>query len=125
MNNLVRIKLKRGSWEIELECDEEKVTDVVSKVLAGFDSGLQSSQSSEVKDTGGVTCRGLLDRMWREGWFMVSKRLSDVDEELARRGYHYDRSAISHALTDLVREGILTREGEPRNYHYVQKKPPI
>ncbi|MGQ9780756.1 MAG: hypothetical protein ACUVQ8_00660 [Nitrososphaeria archaeon] len=125
MNNLVRIKLKRGSWEIELECDEEKVTDVVSKVLAGFDSNIQSSRPLEAKDSGGVTCRSLLDRMWREGWFMVSKRLSDVDEELARRGYHYDRSAISHALTDLVREGVLTREGEPRSYHYVQKKPPM
>ena len=125
MNNLVRVKMKRGSWEIELECDEDKVADVVSKVLAGFDSGAASTQPSGVKDTGGVTCRGLLDRMWREGWFMVSKRLSDVDEELARRGYHYDKSAISHALTDLVREGILTREDEPRNYHYVQKKPPM
>lgn len=125
MNNLVKVKIKRGSWEIEVECDEEKVTDVVSKVLAGFDSGISSVQTGDVKDTGGVTCRGLLDNMWREGWFMVSKRLSEVDEELARRGYHYDRSAISHALTDLVREGILTREGEPRNYHYVQKKPPL
>jgi hypothetical protein len=125
LNNLVKVKIKRGSWEIEVECDEEKVTDVVSKVLAGFDSGMSSVQTTDVKDTGGVTCRGLLDNMWREGWFMVSKRLSEVDEELARRGYHYDRSAISHALTDLVREGILTREGEPRNYHYVQKKPPL
>jgi hypothetical protein len=125
LNNLVKVKIKRGSWEIEVECDEEKVTDVVSKVLAGFDSGISSVQTRDVKDTGGVTCRGLLDNMWREGWFMVSKRLSEVDEELARRGYHYDRSAISHALTDLVREGILTREGESRNYHYVQKKPPL
>jgi hypothetical protein len=125
MNNLVKVKIKRGSWEIEVECDEEKVTDVVSKVLAGFDSGVSNAQTTDAKDTGGVTCRGLLDNMWREGWFMVSKRLSEVDEELARRGYHYDRSAISHALTDLVREGILTREGVPRNYHYVQKKPPL
>jgi hypothetical protein len=125
MNNTVKIKLKRGSWEIELECDENKVTDVVAKVLAGFDSNTAHMSPLESRDLGGVTCRGLLDRMWREGWFIVPKRLSEVDEELARRGYHYDRSAISHALTDLVREGVLTREGESRNYHYVQKKPPV
>jgi hypothetical protein len=124
VNNIVRIKLKRGSWEIELECDEEKVTEVVAKVLAGFEKTSTGASPYETKDAGGVTCRGLLEKMWREGWFMVSKRLSEVDEELARRGYHYDRSAISHALTDLVREGLLTREGEARNYHYVQKRPP-
>ncbi|MGB9727160.1 MAG: hypothetical protein ACPLZF_02015 [Nitrososphaeria archaeon] len=125
MNNIVKIRLKRGSWEVEVECDEEKVAEVVSKVLGSFEGTVQGSSVHEGKDFGGVTCRGLLERMWREGWFMVSRRLSEVDEELARRGYHYDRSAISHALTDLVREGVLTREGEPRNYHYVQKKPPV
>jgi hypothetical protein len=47
-----------------------------------------------------------------------------VDEEIARRGYHYDRTAVAHALTDLVKENILTREGVMRNYTYIQKKPP-
>ncbi|MEM3803099.1 MAG: hypothetical protein QXX17_01685 [Conexivisphaerales archaeon] len=62
--------------------------------------------------------------MWKEGWFSQPRSLSEVDEELGRRGYHYDRTAVSHSLTDLVREQVLSREGAPRNYRYVQKKPP-
>ena len=35
----------------------------------------------------------------------------------------YDRTAVSHALVDLVREGTLFRDGTMRNYRYVQKRP--
>ena len=72
----------------------------------------------------GATCRSLIEAMWIEGWFNEEKNLSDVHEELARRGYHYDRTAVSHSLTDLVRENTLTRIGMMRSYRYIQKKPP-
>jgi hypothetical protein len=42
---------------------------------------------------------------------------------MSRRGYHYDRTAVSHTLADLVREGTLFREGSMRNYRYIQKHP--
>jgi hypothetical protein len=44
---------------------------------------------------------------------------------MGRRGYHFDRTAVAHALTDLVREGLLTRMGEARGYRYVQKRPAV
>jgi hypothetical protein len=47
-----------------------------------------------------------------------------VHSEMARKGYHYDRTAVAHALIDLVRENVLTREGPPRRYQYAQKRPP-
>jgi len=50
--------------------------------------------------------------------------LGEVHEELSRRGYNYDRTAVSHSLTDMVRESILTRVGTMRNYRYIQKRPP-
>jgi len=43
---------------------------------------------------------------------------------MARRGFHYDRTAVAHALIDLVKDGVLNREGRPRRYQYVQKRPP-
>jgi len=61
--------------------------------------------------------------MWKEGWFATPKALSEVHEEMSRRGYHYDRTAVSHTLADLVREGSLFREGSMRTYRYVQKFP--
>jgi hypothetical protein len=69
------------------------------------------------------TCRGLLLTMWKEGWFATEKTLSQAHEEMARRGYHYDRTAVAHALVDLVREGTLFRDGEMRNYRYIQRFP--
>ena len=72
---------------------------------------------------GGMTCRGLLESLWHEGYFVNEHSLGEVHEELSRKGYNYDRTAVSHSLTDLVRENILTRVGTMRNYRYVQKRP--
>ncbi|MEM0117861.1 MAG: hypothetical protein QXV32_05390 [Conexivisphaerales archaeon] len=121
-STIIHIKLKRGSWEIDLDCPEDRVTEVIQKVLAGLEtSGAIQKQENEQR---GTTCKNLLEQMWKEGWFSQPRSLSEVDEELGRRGYHYDRTAVSHSLTDLVREQVLSREGAPRNYRYVQKKPP-
>ena len=73
---------------------------------------------------GGMTCRGLLEGLWLEGYFGSERSLGEVHEELSRRGYNYDRTAVSHSLTDMVRENILTRTGSLRNYRYIQKRPP-
>ena len=72
---------------------------------------------------GGATCRGLLEKLWYEGYFGAEKLLGEVHEELSRLGYNYDRTAVSHSLTDMVRESILTRVGTMRNYRYIQKRP--
>jgi hypothetical protein len=127
-STMIHIKLKRGSWEIDLDCPEERVTETIRNVLAGLDvpQGIPRALDED-KSAGagrGVTCKWLLEGMYREGWFSQPRSLSEVDEELARRGYHYDRTAVSHSLTDLVREQLLSRDGAPRNYTYVQKKPP-
>jgi hypothetical protein len=71
----------------------------------------------------GATCRSLLEELLYEGYFETEKLLGDVHEELSRRGYNYDRTAVSHSLTDMVRESILTRVGSLRNYRYIQKRP--
>src|SRR2546430_9187047 len=73
---------------------------------------------------GGETCRGILEKLCYEGYFGTEKPLGEVHEELSRREYNYDRTAVSHSLTDMVRESILTRVGTMRNYQYIQKRPP-
>lgn len=126
----VTVKLKRGTWEIEITCAPDKVQQAVESVLAGMVSkepvSIEASLGAAAPDEEGKrfdTCRGLLERLWREGWFASEKTLGEVHEELARRGYHYDRTAVSHSLVDLVREGTLFRDGTMRNYRYVQKRP--
>ncbi|HKU50383.1 MAG TPA: hypothetical protein VJP79_10555 [Nitrososphaera sp.] len=75
------------------------------------------------KIKGGMTCRSLLDSLWQEGYFSTERALGEVHEELGRRGYNYDRTAVSHSLADMVRETILTRTGTMRNFRYIQKRP--
>ncbi len=124
----VIIRLKRGAWEIEITCSPERVQQAVESVLAGMSSReativtVEGPETDKEKKFG--TCRGLLLTLWNEGWFGSPRQLSEVDDELAKRGYHYDRTAVAHSLVDLVREGNLFREGSMRNYRYVQKFPP-
>ena len=91
--------------------------------MASKEPALVEAQGSEPDQRRFETCRGLLTTMWREGWFSTPKALSEVHEEMSRRGYHYDRTAVAHTLVDLVREGTLFRDGSMRNYRYVQKHP--
>ncbi|MDG6926028.1 MAG: hypothetical protein JRN09_05700 [Nitrososphaerota archaeon] len=125
----VTVKLKRGSWEIEITSPADKVQQAVESVIAGMASKEEVTLMPPEGSSDGPsekrfeTCRGVLQKMWKEGWFASERTLSEVDEEMARRGYHYDRTAVSHALVDLVREGTLFRDGAMRNYRYVQKYP--
>ena len=125
-DNEVHIKLRKGGWEIEITCTEDKIKQSVESVLSGVNTSITEIPTSNEKQVrkGNSTCRSLIEGMWIEDWFIEERNLSDVHEELARRGYHYDRTAVSHALTDLVRENTLTRVGMMRSYRYIQKKPP-
>ena len=122
----VTVRLKRGAWEIEITAKEARVQQAVESVLAGMASkepALVEPQGQEPDQRRFETCRGLLTTMWKEGWFASAKSLAEVHEEMSRRGYHYDRTAVAHTLVDLVREGTLFRDGSMRNYRYVQKHP--
>ena len=127
-SNVVKVKLKKGSWEIEISCPEDKVKQVVENVLLGME-GLTAETPTMISERkqqprGSATCKGLIEALWSEGWFTTERSLADVHEELSRRGYNYDRTAVSHSLTDLVRENMLTRTGTMRAYRYIQKRPP-
>jgi hypothetical protein len=121
----VTVRLKRGPWEVEITTREDRVQQAVESVLAGMASKEPALvEPQEVMgERRGETSRSVITGMWKEGWFATPRALSEVHEEMSRRGYHYDRTAVSHTLVDLVREGSLHRDGTMRNYTYVQKYP--
>lgn len=123
----VHIKMKVGNVEFEISCREDQVKEVVEKVLSSITS--YASKHVTVPEVSAhparaETCRGIVERLWMEGWFSVPRSLDEVHREMSRRGYNYDRTAVAHVLLDLVRDGILTREGKVKRYLYVQKRPP-
>jgi hypothetical protein len=112
----------------EIEALRNDINQLKLKYETNNIKGINSNQkgnSISLKDLtkNGNTCRSLIEKIFYEKYFESEKLLGEVHEELSRMGYNYDRTAVSHSLTDMVREGILTRVGTLRNYRYIQKKP--
>ena len=123
----IRLKMKVGEIEFEIECQEDQLQPTVDKILSSVTTKLRETPlmlERLASPPRAETCKGLIQKLWEENWFAAAKGLSEVHSELARRGFHYDRTAVAHALIDLVKDGILTREGKPRRYQYAQKRPP-
>ncbi len=123
----IRLKMKVGEIEFEMECQEDQLQQTVDRILSAVTEKLKEMPLMVARSASpprAETCKGVIQKLWEDGWFAAAKGLSEVHSELARRGFHYDRTAVAHALIDLVKDGILTREGKPRRYRYAQKRPP-
>jgi hypothetical protein len=123
----IRVKMKIGEIEFEIECQEDQLQAAVDRILSTVTEKMK--ETSLIMERAAAppraeTCKGVIQKLWEEGWFAEAKGLSEVHSEMAKRGFHYDRTAVAHALIDLVKDGILTREGKPRRYQYAQKRPP-
>ena len=123
----IHVKMKVGNVEFEIDCREDQLEDAVAKILSSVREHAKEAvviSERAVPSARAETCKGVITRLWQEGWFAVPRSLGDVHSEMARRGFHYDRTAVAHALIDLVKDNILTRAGKPRRYRYAQKRPP-
>jgi hypothetical protein len=119
--------MKIGEIEFEIECQEDQLQATVDRILSTVTEKLKETPliaERAATPPRAETCKGIIQKLWEEGWFSMAKGLSEVHNEMAKRGFHYDRTAVAHALIDLVKDGILTREGKPRRYQYAQKRPP-
>jgi hypothetical protein len=121
----IRLKMKVGNVEFEIECREDQLQSAVEKILSTVtEQAKEAVVISERAAPRAETCKGVIHRLWSEGWFASTRSLGEVHSEMARRGFHYDRTAVAHALIDLVKDNVLTRDGRPRRYRYAQKRPP-
>jgi len=118
--------MKIGEIEIEIESQEDQLQSAVDKILSTVTERLKDTRLTEraAPPPRAETCKGIIQKLWEENWFSTLRGLGEVHSEMARKGFHYDRTAVAHALIDLVKDGILNREGKPRRYQYAQKRPP-
>lgn len=124
LSSLDTAKIMRPEVQSQLDALRREIDFLKTRPIAELVPEGQQQQQQKVTTKSGITCRGLLENLWFEGLFVSERSLGEVHEELSRRGYNYDRTAVSHSLTDMVRENILTRIGTMRNYRYIQKRPP-
>lgn len=123
----IRVKMKVGSIEFEIEGTIDQCNEAVGKFLSTVTDKLKETPLAierEAPPARAETCKAIIQRLWQDSWFAEPRGLGEVHGEMARLGYHYDRTAVAHALVDLVKDNILTREGRPRRYRYAQKRPP-
>jgi hypothetical protein len=124
----IKVKMKIGEIEFEIESQEDQIQTAVDRILSTVAARLKDVQITshterQAPPPRAETCKGVIQKLWEESWFSEPKGLDDVHSELARRGFHYDRTAVAHALVDLVKDNVLTRIGRPRRYQYAQKRP--
>ncbi len=124
LSSLDTTKMMGPEVQSQLDALRREIDSLKTRPIAELIPEGQQQQQQKVTTKTGITCRGLLENLWVEGHFDSERSLGEVHEELSRRGYNYDRTAVSHSLTDMVRENILTRIGTMRNYRYIQKRPP-
>ena len=118
--------MKIGDIEFEIEAQEDQLQTAVDRILTTITERMKNTHFTErqAPPPRSETCKSIIQKLWEEKWFNTPRGLDDVHTELARKGFHYDRTAVAHALVDLVKDNILTRIGRPRRYQYAQKRPP-
>ena len=127
----IKVEVVIGPATVRVEAPPDKLEEAVRNAVSALKSvypqlGAEAARmlqerGAKEKKAGRKptpTCSGLLRGLIEEGWFDEARALSEVVQELAKRGYHYDPTAVSHSLLDLVRERSLIREGAPRRYTY-------
>jgi hypothetical protein len=126
-NPPIKVKMKIGDIEFEIEAQSDQIQTAVNQILTTVTEHSKNINFTAERPAPlprAETCRGVIQKLWEESWFSEPRGLDDVHTELARKGFHYDRTAVAHALVDLVKDNILTRIGKPRRYQYAQKRPP-
>ena len=118
--NKVKVKINIGDMDIEVECTPDQLRETINTIMETVSNIKPVSKEEEFYAS---TCKEAVEKLWREDWFSKPRKLGEIWDELSRRGYNYDRSAISHALLSLVKEGKLSRVGRTRKYQYIQKIP--
>ena len=118
--------MKIGDIEFEIEAQEDQLQTAIDSILTTITERMKNTHFAERQalPPRSETCKSIIQKLWEEKWFNTPRGLDDVHTELARKGFHYDRTAVAHALVDLVKDNILTRIGRPRRYQYAQKRPP-
>jgi len=127
----IKVEVVIGPATVRVEAPPDKLEEAVKNAISALKSvypQLGAEPAEVLRERGAPgkkavrkpapTCSSLLRGLIDEGWFDKPRSLSEVVQELAKRGYQYDPTAVSHSLLDLVRERSLIREGVPRRYTY-------
>ena len=125
----LRFRIKSGDFEVELEGNSEYVKPTFESLLNDIypkAKPLRPSVSAPVSvEVSGeefpATIVGRIEYLVKTGFFDQPQKLSNIVEELARRGFPYDVKTVDNALRKLLRKMVIRRLGVRGRYEYVIK----
>ena len=86
----IRVKMKIGEVEFEVECQEEQLQTTIDKILSTVTKRLKETQlvieRTKPSRNYAETCKGVIIRLWEERFFLEPRKLGQIHNEMARRG---------------------------------------
>jgi hypothetical protein len=137
MSDIIELKFKYGSIEIELKGSREDVEYFLNKVFSFLEGEVVSSRYEKVaegkaglKDViekfpkivikGGEPLTEILTTLFSSEWGREPRNLREVIEALETYGLYYSKSTVAVSLNRLVKRGVLRRiRGKDGVYRYV------
>ena len=122
---LARIKTKRGT-EIEIESDRETIKEIIlflkrrEEQESKFQNILLNRRNQLAHGRPPATLTDALIKLKTEGFFKNKRTITDIGDELARKGFHYPTTTLSAVLIHLLRRGELGRVKEDKQWRYVE-----
>ena len=83
----IKVKMKIGDIEFEIESQEDQIQTAVDRILQTVTARLREVQQVQptterpASPPRAETCKGIIQKLWEEGWFSQSKSLDDVHSE--------------------------------------------
>jgi len=122
----LRFRIRSGDFEVELEGDSNYVKPTFEKLLDDLRSKtkpatiqIPAAVPEETLEGLPSTITGRIEYLVKSGFFDQPRRLSDVVQELARRGFPYDVKTVDNSLRILLRRTLIRRLGVRGHYEYV------
>lgn len=129
-SNNVKIKVKFGSNEVEIESPLESIrdaVDVIPNIIRNIGNSVKAAEQvtveiandegnaknsnnmPEIKIEKGDSLSDMIVKMFRNAWGKQSRRLADVKQVLDSYGLTYPKQSVAVTLMRLVQGGRLRR----------------
>jgi len=91
------------------------------KRISSLEKKIGKNTVKKIKSSGTTSVLGLIMELKDEGFFSKPKQFSDIQDELSRKGFHYNKTSLSKPILTATRKKIIGRIGTKRHWKYVSR----
>jgi hypothetical protein len=135
---LVRLRVRVGNSEVEVEAESEKLTEVINTIPSileklrpsvteqsrGFTDEKKESSPPQIKIEKEDSLADIIEKMLSSEWGSSERKLSEIREVLRLYGLNYPKQSVAVALLRLAKAGKIRRfKTESGDYAYTSSYP--